>query len=223
MKNGKFVSDPKPLKQEKKHYCRDKTCKKEFKPLGPLQPYCFECTLRRAKQETKKANDKKQKGIDKEIKITVYSREYKKSLQDEINKLSKIIDIKFGYDSCIDCGLFMNRDKNQIDACHLISRKKNVTLSYHLDNLHSGHNHCNVYNENHESNYKARIVKRYGQEYLNEIESLPLKYPVIKLSAQDIYEKLTLVRKLIRDFSTMRFESSISARKILNGIINIYD
>jgi len=223
MKNGKFCPDLKPIKQEKKHFCRDKSCKKEFVKLNPMQPYCFECTLKRAKEATKKKFKADEKKNDAKVKIEVYKKENTKLLQDEINRLSKMIDIKFGHDACIDCGKFMDRDKNQIDSCHLISRKKNVTLKFHLDNLHSGHNHCNVYNENHETNYKAGIVKRYGQEYLNEIEALPLKYPEIHLTAQDIAEKLKLVRKLIRDFNSFDFTGSLQARKQLNKLIAIYD
>lgn len=169
------------------------------------------------KIEKKEWNDKW-----KPIKIDSHSKEYRKAFQDEINKLSKMIDIKFGYDTCIDCGKYLDKEKHQIDACHLISKKKNNTLRYHLDILHSGHNHCNTMNETHESNYKVGLVKRYGQEYVTYVEELPIKYKEIHISNQEIFEKLKLVRSVIRNFETYSLTDSLQARKIFNNLLSIY-
>lgn len=172
------------------------------------------------KKKVKEVNERL-KQQDKERMPFVYDKEYRKELQDATNKLSRMVDEHFGY-GCIDCGKPLDKEKNQIDACHLISRGKNSTLKYHLDNLHSGHNHCNKYNEKHESNYKHNLVLRYGHEYLEQIEGLPLKYPLIKLSEVEVVEKLKLVRKLIRDFTTFEFMDGRNARNWLNALIGIY-
>ena len=134
-----------------------------------------------------------------------------------------MIDAKFKIVNCIDCDKLMDKEKNQIDACHLISKGSNSTLRWHLHNLHSGHNHCNFYSSKHESNYRKNLAIRYGNEYLEMINGLPLVYKTIKLSSFEIVEKLKIVRKLIRDFETLEFESPIAARTLLNKVIGIYD
>lgn len=169
-----------------------------------------------------KEAEKLKKEEKRNAKINAHEKDYKVALQNEINKLSKMIDFKFGFTDCIDCGKFLNKETHQIDACHFISRKKNPTLKYHLLNLHSGHNHCNTRNETHEHSYRIGLEKRYGKEVLEQINGLSLKYPSIKLTAIEISEKLALVRKIIRNFDTFQFESSLIARNQLNNMIAIY-
>ena len=204
---------------------RCKQCNERFQQVRTFQYLCMppkDCSWKyqkilKLKKEAKEWKDKKA-----EMKIDTHSKEHKKSLQNEINKLSKLIDFHFDNFNCIDCGMFLNRDIHQIDACHLISVKKNSSLRYNLHNLHSGHNHCNCYNENHETSYKKGIVERYGIEYLNIIETLPIKHKEIKLSNVEVSEKLVLVRKLIRTFDTYKFNTAVEGRSILNNIIGIY-
>ena len=198
---------------------RCKLCKDKFTPKYFLQKHCMEkdeCI--KAEIELKKATIWKEKRA--EMKVNTHSKEYKKEFQNEINKLSRNIDVKFGFNACIDCGkLFEN---HQIDACHLISKGSNSTLSYNLHNLHSGHNHCNFYNPTHESNYKKGLVLRYGIEYLQMIENMPLKYTSIHLSNQEIHDKLTLVRKINRTFNTYQLSDGVSSRGMFNILIGIY-
>ena len=210
--------------------CKEKGTPKNNSSIGYYceKDVCQDARIKKAlekgRQNIKRAvseTNRKLKQQDKERMPFVYEKEYRKELQDAINKLSRMVDEHFSY-VCIDCGKPLNKEKNQIDACHLISRKKNSTLKYHLDNLHSGHNHCNVYNEKHESNYKSNLVLRYGHEYLEQIEGLSLKYPLIKLSEVEVVEKLKLVRKLIRDFPTFEFMDGRNARNWLNALIGIY-
>lgn len=173
----------------------------------------------KAMKKEKQAEDEKWKGV----KVVVYEKENKEVLQNEINKLSKLIDARYWLTECIDCGGYLDKEKNQIDACHLISRKKNGTLRYNLHNLHSGHNYCNVYNESHESNYKKGLIKRYGKGYLKMVELLPIKYKEIHLSSAELVEKIKLVRKVIRTFPTYQLTDSMSARTLFNNLIGIYN
>lgn len=212
-----------------------KQCKDKFIPNYFLQKWCLEkdeCIkafsnwvseqnkkkIDKAMKKEKQAEDEKWKGV----KVVVYEKENKEVLQNEINKLSKLIDASFGLTECIDCGGYLDKEKNQIDACHLISRKKNGTLKYNLHNLHSGHNHCNVYNESHESNYKKGLINRYGRDYLEMVESLPIKYKEIHLSSAELVEKIKLVRKVIRTFHTYQLTDSAKARTLFNNLIGIY-
>lgn len=201
---------------------------KEIKPINVCQScgkktnkkvcnVCVGLVLKPIKEAEKQAKEEKRKA-----KINAHEKDYKVALQNEINKLSKMIDFKFGFTDCIDCGKFLNKEKNQIDACHFISRKRNSSLKYNLLNLHSGHNHCNTRNETHEYSYRIGLEKRYGKDFLEEVDGLSLKYPIIKLTAIEIAEKVALVRKSIRTFDSFQFESSIKARKQFNLLIGIY-
>jgi hypothetical protein len=198
-----------------------KNCSKEFQKESPLQSVCsITCGIERAHELNKKKREKELKDKVKVMRVNAKATTYKKYLQDEINLLSRKIDAKFEF-NCIDCGKAFS--EQQVDACHLISRKKNGTLKYNLHNLHSGHNHCNVYNPEHESNYKKGLILRYGANYLEMVENLPIIYKEIHLTNVDIMEKLTLVRKINRTFDTYNFTSGDNAREIFNKIIGIYN
>ncbi len=203
---------------------RCKFCNEHFKQIQPLQYLCMppkDCSWKY--QNLLKDNKAKKEWRDqkKVLKVETHSKEYKKSLQDEINKLSRMIDEYFEF-PCIDCDKFLDKEKHQIDACHLHSRKKNGTIRHNLHNLHSGHNYCNTHNENHESNYKKVLEKRYGNEYLIMVENLPIQYKEVHLSNIEVVEKLAIVRKLIRTFHTYKFQTAIEARNLFNTIIGIY-
>lgn len=207
----------------KERLIKCKICKNKMKLYNSLRPYCsYECGAKYAiiLQENNKAKELNEKV--KSWKPNTHAKDYKKSLQDEINKLARMIDEHFEF-TCIDCDKFLDKEKNQIDACHLHSRKKNGTLKYNLHNLHSGHNHCNKYNENHESKYKIGLEKRYGNEYLKMVEYLPIKYKEIHLSNVEVIEKLAIVRKLIRDFKTFTLHNGMTARYLFNKIIGVYN
>lgn len=204
-----------------------KECGVEFQKKAQLDYLCgIPCAIERARRKVKADNEKKrleeEKEIDSKVKAmrpNAHATKYKKALQDEINLLSRKIDAKFGF-NCIDCGKPFG--DHQRDACHLISRGKNSTLKYHLHNLHSGHNHCNVYNTSHEHNYKNGLLVRYGRQYLEMVESLPLTYKEIHLTNNEIVEKLALVRKINRTFDTYLITSGDTARELFNKLIGIY-
>jgi len=195
-----------------------KICKQKYQPEH--QTIMALCSPKCIVEYHNRLKEKRAKKEHKELKIKVYEKENKKYLQDEINKLSRLIDLKFGYTTCIDCNKPFNA---QTDAAHYHSRGANSTLRYHLDNLHSARSNCNQYSDTHKSGYAIGLIERYGKKYADYVmNEMPLKYSYIKLSPVEVYEKLALVRKLIRDFDSYKFESSLQARKQLNKIIGIY-
>jgi len=210
---------------------RCKKCSIKFTPKRFNQKHCMlneECTdaeikmvvdnNRRLaeKKEKKDWNEKKA-----ELKVNTHSKEYKASLQNEINKLSKMIDSKFEYNTCIDCNRGFGK---QQDAAHFHSRGANSTLRYNLHNLHSASSHCNQFSDVHHVNYKIGLEKRYGADYARYVDDeMPLLFKEIHLTNQDIVDKLKIVRDIIRHFDTYRFESSLDARTLLNDLIGIYD
>ncbi|CAB4127044.1 Bacteriophage lambda NinG [uncultured Caudovirales phage] len=193
-------------------------CKEKFTPIySTIQPTCsIKCTIELNKRKKEKALNEKVKLM----KIDTHSKEYRKELQDEVNKLSRKIDEIHGYILCIDdCGKGYGK---QTDAAHFHSRGSNSSLRYNLHNLHSANSQCNQFSDKHHEGYKIGLEKRYGIDYLNKVLNLPNIYKEIKLSNKEVYEKLKVVRLLIRTVHTFQFESSIEAREYFNKIIGIY-
>ena len=174
----------------------------------------------KAKLKAKKKVEKDEREKDRKLLPIVHEKKYKKLLQMEINKLSRMIDAKFGYVTCIDCGKSFG---NQIDAAHYNGVGSNHSIRYNLHNLHSAKSDCNQYSDKHKQGYTIGLKERYGESYLAMVENLPLKYKYVKLSAVEVYEKLKVVRGLIKNFDTLQSESSLAMRETLNNIIGIYE
>lgn len=155
-------------------------------------------------------------------KIEVYSKEYKKTLQREINKLSRMIDQQFNYKYCIDCG---NIYGNQTDAGHFHSVGSHPSLRYNLHNIHSQASHCNRngLGGGKQFGYYKGLIKRYGDDYAELIDkTLPKLYPTLKLTPQEVFEALNTVRQIIRKFDKYDFTNAVQAREELNNEIGIY-
>ena len=58
--------------------------------------------------------------------------------------------------------------------------------------------------------------------YLKLVEELPIRYKYIKVSAVEVYEKLKIVRNLVKNFDTFQAENSIAMREMFNEVIGIY-
>ena len=168
---------------------------------------------------------KQMKVVDKQKKERspyVYPKKYKSYLNDECQKLARMIDAKFGFITCIDCGKPFGK---QCDGGHFNSKGKNATIAWNLHNIHSQKSDCNRngLGGGRERQYYDGLISRYGLEYAEMVDvGLQKKYPYIGLNESEVAEKLAIVRKLIRDFDTFNFSSSIQARDICNQIIAIY-
>lgn len=202
--------------------CAWSKCGRMFTP----SPYRFNqrtcdnvmCALgfNREKAEKKESQEwNKEKAV---IKIDTHSKEYRNTLQAEINKLSRIIDAKF-YTTCIDCGREFGK---QVDAAHFFSRGANSSLRYNLHNLHSAASNCNQFSDTHKEGYLKGLETRYGTEYKELVLSLPQKYPEMKISNIEVVEKLKVVRMLIRTHHTFKFDTAIEYREMFNKIIGLY-
>lgn len=167
--------------------------------------------------EMKKATIWKEKRA--EWKVETHSKENKKYLQQEINKLARMIDAKFNY-PCIDCcGRSYGK---QIDGAHFHSVGSNSTLRYNLHNIHSADSQCNNFSNTHISGYKNGLTLRYGKEYLQMLYEIPVAYDHLKLTNVEIAEKLKIVRSIIRTFDTYSLVDGKSARELFNKLIGIY-
>jgi hypothetical protein len=204
-----------------------KECKKEFVPrFSTLEKYCWnsDCKYIEAKQklEAHKKNEVKDwQQRKKKIDIEINPSKYKKMLQDEINKLARMIDNRFEL-MCIDCGKPFG---NQQDGGHFKSVGSNASIRFNLHNIHSQKSDCNKngLGGGRERQYYDGLINRYGKDYAEFVDiELQKNYKYLGLKNHEIPEKLKIVRGIIRDFETYVFDNPKHAREVLNKIIGIY-
>lgn len=196
-----------------------KACKEPFTPYRPLQNVCSpKCASDLARIKQKEKEDRADKIKFHDMKIRAKARDYVGELQKEINKLARAIDTRFHY-RCIDCGADYG---NQADGAHFHNVGSNPAVRFNLHNVHKATSHCNQFSSEHKAGYIDGIRGRYGEEYLEMLQGLPLKYKTTKLTPQEVYDKLAIVRRLNREVGKMKFSGAIKARDILNKSIGIY-
>jgi hypothetical protein len=204
-----------------------KNCGSRFEPrFSTLEKYCWDPECKTIEAFEKLDKFKKQERSEwaqrrKKMDIEVNPVKYKKMLQDEINKLARMIDNRFKL-HCIDCGKPFG---NQQDGGHFKSVGSNPSLRFNLHNIHSQRSECNQngIGGGRERQYYQGLVNRYSEEYANYVDiELQKKFKYVGLKNHEIPEKLKIVRGLIRDFDTYIFENPQQARDMLNKIIGIY-
>lgn len=192
-----------------------KICKKEFKQYNSLQNKCVECAI---EIEQKKYLTKGTPAF-KAAKVQVKVGETRNELQRKINLLARMIDAKFGFNTCIDCGKPFGK---QIDAAHFHDLSTNRGIRFNLHNLHSAKSDCNQYSSKHKEGYILGLINRYNFHYADYVESLKHDYKSLNLTAIELKEKLKIVNKLIRDFDTYQMSTPKTMRQVFNNIIGIY-
>lgn len=181
-------------------------------------PYCTLHLSIVFANKAKKERIKKETASFKEMKIRVGNkRSYKQVLQDEVNKLVKMID--FGY-KCISCG------KGEIMyAGHYHTVKSCGNIRYNLLNIWNQCYGCNNFLSANKTEYKAKLNEMYGHELTELITiKLPSLYPVEHLKRFDLKQKIELVRKLIRSYEPRHLSMTerLSERIRFNQLIGIY-
>lgn len=197
-----------------------KNCGTSFEKKRPLQAACsIQCSWEWARKLKEKKEKREWTSRKKELKITSHAKEYKKELQRELNKLSKKIDLKLGF-KCIDCGKDYGK---QIDASHFHNTNNYGNIRYNLHNVHASKSDCNQWGRGRKPEYYLGLIERYSKEYADFIRyELPNKYKVLSLDPKQVFEALTIVRKLNREFDTFDITNGIKARDLFNGIIGLY-
>lgn len=200
---------------------RCKNCREKFEIKRFNQKYCSkkECQIESNTQLALKNLKVIKKKNFTEMKISAHAKKHKKELQDEINKLSRMIDLKF-YSTCIDCGKIL---KGEIHGSHYHNVGGNENIRYNLHNIHTSLSECNRWKRGNKEGYILGLEERYGKEYADFVKfGLGLKYKSMHFTEKEIYEAIPVVRKLIRNFETFIFNDPIQARNQMNQIINLY-
>lgn len=172
----------------------------------------------------KKKSEKEERRQLKEKKIDLYGKENRAKMNLACQKLSRLIDKAHGNHTCIDCHLPLDFHY-KTDAGHFHTKGSNPSIAWNLHNIHAQYSSCNQngLGGGKDLAYYEGLQKRYGNEYADYVRhDIVRLYPKLGLSNREVWEKLQIVKKLIRDFETFNFKDSLQARDLLNTMIGIY-
>lgn len=222
MADGYFDKNLKPKK------C--KWCKNSFTPYTSLSQCCgIKCSLA-YNNEKKRIKDAKMREVLTEEQINERVKSFKKNiyevsvfnyLQQEINKIVRLIDM--GH-PCISSGLPYG--KYHPNAGHYFGVGAHPALRYNLLNIFNQSKKDNDELGGKGSTYGLGLKNTFGEDVRNEIEDLVAKYPTLHLSPLEAKEKLSIARKIAKELFVMGVyyttRDRIDLRKRLNERIGLY-
>ncbi len=140
----------------------------------------------------------------------------KNELQKEVNTIVRMIDEDRG---CISCthghgGAFTR----QAHAGHYHSVGSNPSLRFNLHNIHKQCSIDNNYKSGALREYRLGLISRYGEDYMQMIEELKLKYPILKITKHECEIAIKTARKIIREIKNGRDYT----RDEVNNILGLY-
>jgi len=176
----------------------------------------IEFAKRKLKNHTKKEKVFKS-DLRQKLKTNV---DYVKDLQKEINTIVRLIDRG---SQCISTLKPLN---TKYDAGHFYSCGSNPSLRFHLDNIHAQSVYANQYLSGDQMNYLNGLEKVYGTEYKNYVIDLKRKYPILKLSIDELKEKIVIAKEIVKGLKITNYQYNsdvrISLRQIINKKLGIY-
>jgi hypothetical protein len=201
--------------------------KTKFKAKYFNQKFCLsddECI--KAFNESVKANQQKQKAKDwqkekKEIKEKLMTKsDYEKLLQKEINTIVRLID-KNSF-----CHSTKKPLNDKFDAGHFYSVGSNPTIRFNLFNIYAQSVYANQYLSGDQINFLAVLSDVYGLEHKEYVLSLKSRYNLIKLSQNDLKDKIQISRSIVKHLQlenkTYNESERLELRKKFNAMIGIY-
>ena len=203
-----------------------KICKKQFNPSKTTQVVCgLNCALKLAESKQGSIVLKRASQIEKkEAKIKLKTLgDFRKDLQIEVNKISRLID--WGV-PCISCGTLTG----QFQGGHYRSVGAWGNLRFNLHNIYGQCSTCNNHKSGNLIGFREGIIANYGQDIMNYIDDLNIQYPRIDLNKDELIEATKIARQIARTlnhtnktYQAIRSaEDRILLRTIINQQLNIY-
>ena len=208
------------MKQQKSKKCIE--CGKSFNQYNSLVKVCSNsCAISYAKKQSKKQADKDWKAQKKVLKEKLKTKsDYEKELQKEVNTLVRIID-----KGCV-CISSLKPLNDKFDAGHFYSVGSNPSLRFNLFNIYAQSVYSNQYLSGDQINFLSGLEQLYSKEHKEYVLSLKSRYKLIKLSIDDLKEKITIARKLVKELKeidgTYNAFDRLKLRKIINDALGVY-
>lgn len=197
-----------------------KHCKEKFTPkYSSLEKYCSkeDCRIQYSLDvvRTRKKAEEKAKHKDwmvEKKKLRSATTNWKNALQDEINKIVRLID------KGLPC-LALERMANKYDAGHIFSRGSNSTIRFNLHNIHRQSAQSNHYQSD-DVILREGVVREYGQDYMDFISALR-QTPELKYKDFE-YEAFTKeAKKIVLSLAKLDLTYSLNNRIEMRNKINI--
>ena len=204
--------------------CNEKFVKKYKNQMGKFR-FCMNkaaciTAFNEAYKESERAKSNKNKQVIKQAKQERKTGKQKNYLRDDIQKLARMIDEKFGFGCCC-CN---NKIEGTGHGAHYHNKGGNENIMFNLDNIHRSRAHCNMFSSEHKKGYKEEMKRRYGDWYVDYLEDqIRLKYKEMHFSSDQITKALKTTRSIIRNFNTFNLHDSLEARCIFNNTIGLYE
>jgi len=198
--------------------CKNKNCKNEFTPYTTLQRLCVPCAILKAKSAVKKERTVKDNAEKKEYKESKI--DYFKLLQNEINKIARLIDYE---QLCISC----QKVPKKINGCHYKSVGGHKSLRYNLFNIYSGCEKCNSELGGNVHGYDDGLIQVFGKEFWEYLKFEFLKdFPILQMRKEEAKEKLKIARQISKELENNLVKrcskDRLKMRKITNERLGIY-
>lgn len=170
-----------------------------------------------------KAHNKVEKETEKEnARIKREQREkiidYKKKLQDEIQKIARLIDLG---QPCLARGIH----PNQMHGGHVFSKGSHSNMRFNLHNIHRQSAQSNHF-QNEDGLLREGLIKEYGMEYFDYLNSLR-STPTLHYSNEEyksFYRKACkITRRLMREGHTFDKVGRLEMRNKINAELGIYE
>jgi hypothetical protein len=169
------------------------SCQKDFIKTRGLQRACsLECAIidAKKKQELKEEKDwqkRKKEGKEKLKKLSIHEKEARTVFQ-------KYIRLRDVNQPCISCGV---TEDDCWQGSHFYKAEIFSGLIFNEMNVHKSCLRCNFFLNGNELGYREGLVKRYGEQYVKELELLKdesrdYKYTKEELTAIKNYYQLKL-------------------------------
>jgi hypothetical protein len=209
------------MKEPKQKNCIE--CGKLFNQYNSLVRVCStECAIKVAKVKVKKEVSKQWQKEKKEIKEKLMTKsDYEKLLQKEINTIVRLIDKDF---ICISTQKPLN---DKFDAGHFFSCGSNPSLRFNLLNIYAQSVYANQYLSGDQINFINGIEENYGSGLKSIVLRLKKDYPILKLTQEELKEKITIARSIVKHLKlenkTYNSVQRIELRRKFNKMIGIYE
>lgn len=202
---------------------RCKNCLQKFEQYEFNNKYCKEIDCQTAKALYKlgklKAQHYRQKKALNKTKQEDKTKNQKNYLKDEIQKLARLIDIRFKFNCCC-CNKPIEGTGH---GAHYHNKGGNENIQFNLHNIHRSRAHCNMFSSEHKKGYYIELERRYGKEYVNYLENdIRLIYKEMHFTSEEIKQALKTTRKIIRYFDKYELSNPILARDLFNSMIGLY-
>lgn len=158
-------------------------CKTEFNQYNSLISWCstkcgYELSQSKLKQKESREWKKRKKALKEKVKtLSQYEQDAKKSFQHFIRLRDKNLP-------CISCGGF---SENDWAGGHYFPAGIYSGLIFNEKNCHKQCNsHCNMYLSGNLLEYRKGLVKRFGSDYVDDLENLSDSKRLYKYSKKEL-------------------------------------